>query len=186
VAERLAGAGTADVAPAHGHAVRQRAGDHAEQFLVTGRAADHEDLRRVLAERPDRPPEVRGQHGLLEPQPDRPPFGRPMAPVERQPATGPVHREQAGRRSGRRDVQEAAGAVLALEPLPAVHPDARAALDPVGGRPRDAERLRHRRREQFTGSGGHHAGGRADDVDRACAQVDHDRVVASPRGGEGT
>ena len=97
------------------------------------------------------------QHGQLEPQPDRPPFARPVVAVERQPAAGPVHGEHARRRGGRRDVQEPAGAVLGLEPLPAVHPDARAALDPVGGRPRDAEHLRHRRGEQFAGSRGHHA-----------------------------
>ena len=77
VAERPAGAGAADVTAADGHAVRQRAGQHAEQFLVPGRTADHEDLRRVLAERAHRPPEVRRQHGLLEPQPDGAPFAGP-------------------------------------------------------------------------------------------------------------
>ncbi len=55
VAERPARAGAADVAAADGHPVGQRAGQHAEQFLVPGRAADHEDLRRVLAERAHRP-----------------------------------------------------------------------------------------------------------------------------------
>src|SRR5206468_3019716 len=81
-----AGAGAADVAAADGHPVGQRAGQHAEQFLVAGRAADHEDLRRVLAERVHRPAEVRRQHGLLEPQPDGPPFSGAVVPVERQPA----------------------------------------------------------------------------------------------------
>src|SRR5690348_13953478 len=73
VAERPARAGAAHVAAADGHAVRQRAGEYAEQFLVTGWAADHEDLHprdRVLAEVSHRPPEVRPEHGLLEPQPD--------------------------------------------------------------------------------------------------------------------
>jgi predicted DNA-binding transcriptional regulator YafY len=144
VPERPAGAGAADVTAARGHAVRQRAGQHAEQFLVPGRTADHEDLRRVLAERAHRPPEVRRQHGLLEPQPDGAPFAGSVMPVERQPAARAFHGEHPGRRGGRGDVQEAAAAVLALEPLPAVHPDARPALDPVGGGTRDAEHLRHR------------------------------------------
>jgi predicted DNA-binding transcriptional regulator YafY len=83
VAERPARAGAADVAAADGHAIRQRAGQHAEQFLVPGRPADHQDLSRVLAEGAHRPPEVHRQHGLLEPQPDGPPFSRAVVPVER-------------------------------------------------------------------------------------------------------
>jgi hypothetical protein len=114
-----------------------------------------------------------------------------VAAVERQPAAGTVHREHPGRRRGRRDVKEAAGAVLGFEPLPAVHPDARTALDPVGGRARDAEHLRHRGGEQFAGPGRHHtaAGPRAaagaDHVDRAGAQIDDEGVVAGSRRGEG-
>ena len=100
MAERSAGAGAADVTAADSHAVRQRAGEHAEQFLVTGRPADHEDLRRVLAERAHRPPEVRRQHGLLEPQPDGAPFAGPVVPVERQPAARALHREHAAAEAG--------------------------------------------------------------------------------------
>ena len=185
VAERAARAGTADVAAADGHAVRQRAGQHAEQFLVPGRTADREDLRRVLAERAHRPPEVRRQHGLLEPQPDGAPFTGSVMPVERQPAARALHGEHAGRRGGRRDVQEAAAAVLALEPLTAVHPDAGPALDPVGGGARDAEHLRHRGGEQLTRARGHHAAPGPDDVDRARPQVDDYRVVTAARRGEG-
>ena len=47
VAERLASAGTTDVAPADGYAVRQRPGDHAEHLLVV-RANDTADLDRWL------------------------------------------------------------------------------------------------------------------------------------------
>src|SRR5215468_10155698 len=167
VAALRARAGAADVAAPDGHPVGQRAGQHAEQFLVPGRPADHEDLHRLLAERAHRPPEVRRQHRLLEPEPDGPPFSRAVVAVERQPAARALHREHTRRRRGRRDVQEAATAVLALEPLPAVHPDARPALDPVGRRARDAEHLRHRRGEQFPRARGHHAAHGPDDVDRA-------------------
>src|SRR5260370_1300095 len=97
VAEGLTRAGAADVAPADGHAVRQRARDDAEQFLVTCGPADDEDLRRVLAEHADRPQEVRGQHGQLEPQPDHPPFARAVAAVERQPSPPSVPRRLARR-----------------------------------------------------------------------------------------
>src|SRR6266702_2226984 len=149
------------------------------------RAADHQDLRRVLAERAHRPAKVRRQHGLLEPQPDRPPFSRAVVPVERQPTARAFHREHARRRGGRRDVQEAAAAVLALVALPAVHPDARPALDPVGGRARDAEHLRHRGGEQLTRARGHDAAPGPNDVDGAGPQVDHDRIVDGARRGEG-
>src|SRR5437868_4042956 len=130
-------------------------------------------------------PEVRRQHGLLEPQPDGPPFSRAVLPVERQPAARALLREHAHRRRGRGDVQEAAAAVLALVALPAVHPHARPALDPVGGRARDAEHLRHRGGEQLTRARGHDAAPRPDDVDGAGPQVDHDRVADGTRRGEG-
>ena len=45
MSERPTRAGASHVTAADGHPVRQRAGQHAEQFLVTGRPADHENLR---------------------------------------------------------------------------------------------------------------------------------------------
>ena len=89
VAERATGAGAADVATAGGHPVRQRPGQHAEQFLVTSRAADHEHLDGLGAEGPHGPREVRRQHGLLEPQPDGPPLTGAAVAVERRPAIPP-------------------------------------------------------------------------------------------------
>ncbi len=186
VAQRLAVKGAADVSPAHGHLTGQRAHDHAEQLLVACRAAHDEDLGEVRAERADGPPEVGGQDGDLEPEPDRPPLGRPMAAVEREQAAGPVDGEHPGRRGGGGGGEETAGAVLGLEPLAAVHPDARAALDPVGGRARYAERLGHRRGEQVAGARGHHGIRGPDHVDGAGPEVDHERVAARARGGEGS
>ena len=91
-----------------------------------------------------------------------------------------------GRGGGRGPVQEAPAAVLRLEPLAAVHPHARAALDPVRGGTRDAQRLRDRGGEQVARAGGHHLAVDRDHVHRAGAQVDHGRVGARTRGGERT
>jgi hypothetical protein len=107
-----------------------------------------------------------------------------VAAVERQQAARSLDREHADRGGRSRPGQETAAAVLGLEPLPAVHPQARAALDPVGGRPRDAERLRHRSGEQLACSGGDHIGLRANHVDGAGAQVDDNRAAASARRAE--
>jgi hypothetical protein len=185
VAEGPAGKGAADVAPAHGDAVGQRAHDHAEQFLVAGRAAHHEDLAEVGPERPDGAPEVGGQDRDLEPEPDRPPFARRVAAVERKQAAWPVDGEHPGRGGGGTGGEETAAAVLGLEPLAAVHSDAGAALHPVGRRTGYAERLRHRGGEQVARACGHHAAGGPDDVDCACPQVDDERVGAGARRGEG-
>ena len=175
VAERLALAGAADVAPPDGHAVRQRACEHPEQFLVTGRASHHQDLAEVVPQGPHRTPEILGQHGELEPQPDRPPLTRPMVTVERQQAARPVHREHAGR--GRRaDLEKAAGAVLGLEPLGTFHPQARAALDPFCGRQGNPQRLRDRSGEQVARSRRHHLGIGGDDVHRSRAHIHDDGV----------
>jgi hypothetical protein len=67
VPERLTFARASDVAPSDGHAVGQRTRDHAEQFLVTSRAAHHDDLAGVLPERPHRAQEIISQNGDLEP-----------------------------------------------------------------------------------------------------------------------
>ncbi len=193
VAERLAVKGAADVSPAHGHVAGQRAHDHAEQLLVARRAAHDEDLAEARArgpcrgaERADGPPEVGGQDCDLQPEPYRPPLGRPVAAVEGQQAAGPVDGEHPGRRGGGRDGEETVGAVLGFEPLAAVHPDARAALDPVGGRAGYAERLGHRRGEQVAGARGHHGIRAPDHVDGACSQVDDERAGAGARRGEGS
>ena len=107
-----------------------------------------------------------------------------VAAVERQQAAGALDREHPGRRGGRADVQETAAAVLGLEPLPAVDPDAGAALDPVGRRAGNAERLGHRGGEQVTGPGRHHVGSGADHVDGARAQVHDHRVGPGPGRGQ--
>jgi hypothetical protein len=138
----------------------------------------------VLTEGPHRTPEIRRQDGQLESDPDGPPFARPVAAVERQQAARSLHREHADCGGRSRPGQEPTAAVLGLEPLPAVHPQAWAALDPVGGRPRDAQRLRHGRAEQLTRSGGDHIGLRADHVDGAGAQVDDNRVAVGAWRGE--
>ena len=102
----------------------------------------------------------------------------PVMPVERQPAARALHGEHAGRRGGRRDVQEAAAAVLALEPLPAVHPDARPALKPSSADARGTPSiLATAAVEQFTRARGHDAAPGADDVDRCLPRIGHDRVV---------
>jgi hypothetical protein len=185
VAEGLAGKGAAYVAPAHGDAVGQRAHDHAEQFLVAGRAAHHEDLAEVGPERPDGAPEVGGQDRDLEPEPDRPPFARRVAAVERKQAAWPVDGEHPGGGCGRAGGEETAAPVLGLEPLAAVHPDAGAALHPVGRRTGYAERLRHRGGEQVARARGHHAVRGPDHVDGARSQVDDECVGAGARRGEG-
>jgi acyl dehydratase len=198
VAERLAVKGAADVSPAHGHVAGKRAHDHAEQLLVARRAAHDEDLAEaraearaevraeVRAERADGPPEVGGQDCDLQPEPYRPPLGWPVAAVEGQQAAGPVDGEHPGRRGGSRGGEETVGAVLGFEPLAAVHSYARAALDPVGGRPGYAERLGHRRGEQVAGARGHHSIRAPDYVDGACSQVDDERAGTGARRGEGS
>jgi hypothetical protein len=57
----------ADLASADGDAVGQRTRDHAEQLLVTGGTAHHQNLSRVRPERWPRAQEVTGQHRDLEP-----------------------------------------------------------------------------------------------------------------------
>ncbi|HLK74325.1 MAG TPA: hypothetical protein VKU77_11845 [Streptosporangiaceae bacterium] len=184
MAEGIPLTGPADVAAADGHAVRQRARDDAEQFLVAGGPADDQDLAEVRAERPHRSLEVRRQHGQLEPDPDRPPLTRSVPAVERQQAAGTLDDQHAGRGRRRGHGQEPPAAVLGLEPLAAVDPQARAPLDPVGGRPRDAERLSHRGGQQVSRAGRDHVGVRADHVDGAGAQVGHHRLGAGARRGE--
>ena len=164
---------------------RERAQQHPEQFVIPGRPADQQYLGQRAAERAQGPAQVRGEHGLLEPQPYRPPLGRAVLPVEWKQPGRPRRGEHPRRRGRRGPVQETAAPVFGFEPLAAVYPQARAALDPVRRGARYPQGLRDRGGEQVPGARGDHLAVRRDHIHRAGAEVHHDGIGPRSRRGEG-
>ena len=63
--------GASDDPPPDDDVVGQRPRQHTEQLVVRGRPAHDQYLSRVRAHQTESPLQVRGQHGFLEPQPQR-------------------------------------------------------------------------------------------------------------------